>query len=137
MAQPKMTLEQRVNQATLVVLGTLEPPASWSGRKRIGGTVTVHQILFGSLGTNRTIHIDYRRSDWMDPWVFSRTWPLPTTNSRCIFFLTSAGVAGSSAMKDLLRPVGPSGYIHDGLELVDAKTLKQTKELIERRRKSK
>jgi hypothetical protein len=66
--------------------------------------------------------------------VYTHTAPLPTVNTRCIFFVTDAGIAESSATNRLMRAVGEREYIHDGLELADSEKVQEVKALLEKRR---
>ena len=125
---PRMSLSNRVEQATLVVVGKLAGPYTMGHACTVW--FAVDETLFGSVPTNRTLRIDFRLSSLLIPEIASKTGPAPR-GSRWIVFLTDQGLEQTEKTIYRTRAVGPYGYAHDGFELANDGTIKQVRGLIE------
>ena len=127
--EPQMSLEDRVAQAKLIVIGKQGFPGP-TGR-RVNTSVRVEQILFGSIPTNMTLYVAYYGTLRLLPDVASRKpMTFPKGGSRWIFFLTDEGLKQPPGTNYYTRAIGQYKYAHDGLELASDETVKQVKELI-------
>jgi hypothetical protein len=130
--EPRMSLSNRVAEATLIVVGKLGPPGNTG--KRTTTSLQVEEVLFGSIPANRTLLVSYVGTRWLIPDMVSSTDP-PKRGSRWIIFLTDKGVTQVEGTNYFTRAVGPHKYAHDGFELAKDEPLKQVRDLIARRQK--
>ena len=127
-----MSLDERVVQARLIVIGKLGPPGI-AGR-HVTTSVRVEQTLFGSVPTNKTLFVSYQSTRRLNPEIMSRT-HVPKRGSRWIFFLTDEQVNQPLGTNYFARAIGPYRYAHDGLELATEEVVKQVNGLIAKEKK--
>jgi hypothetical protein len=125
--EARMSLEERVAQAKLIVAGRFGPRGIMG--KHMDTSVRVEQVWFGAVPTNKSLFVSYTSTRWLIPEVASRT-HLPKPGSRWIFFLTDEGVKQPAGTNYYTRAVGPYRYAHDGLELATEDMVKHVQELI-------
>src|ERR1041384_600284 len=120
--EPQMSIEERVIQARLIVIGKLE---TWGiiGRQ-VTTSVRVEQTLFGSVPTNKSLFVSYSCTYRLIPEIMSRT-HVPKKGARWIFFLTDEEVKQRPGTNYFTRAIGPYRYAHDGLELATEEVVKQ------------
>jgi len=130
---PQMSIEDRVIQAKLIVIGKFGPPGD-TGRN-VNTSVRVERVLFGSVLTNTILWVAYRSNGRLIPEILSRT-EIPKPGSRWVFFLTDEGLKQPPGTNYFTRAIGRSQYAHDGLELATDEVVKQVQELVAKRRRS-
>ena len=119
----RLSLKEKTEQATLVVVGTMSIPAQTHGKDRVVA-IKVENVLFTSHEVTKTLEFSYRRSSLSDPGVYSHSGTLIKSNTKCIFFLTSDGGTNSSSNL-MTRAVGPFAYAHDAIEVLDTNKLRE------------
>src|SRR5258708_3152283 len=87
--EERMSFEERVAKAELILIGKLGPPGD-RGRHTTA-SVRVEEVLFGVISTNKTLFVSYSGTRWLIPGVASRTHQ-PKPGLRWVFFLTAEGV---------------------------------------------
>ena len=130
--EPQMSLEERVVQARLIVIGKLGPPGD-TGR-HVTTSLRVEQTLFGSVPTNKTLFVSYQSTRRLTPEITSLT-HVPKRGSRWIFFLTDEEVKQPPGTNYFTRAIGPYRYAHDGLELATEEVVKQVQGLVAKKKK--
>jgi hypothetical protein len=131
--EPRMSLEERVAAAKLIVVGKLE---ILPGGKHSTCKVEVSQVLYGTMSTNKTLHVFYNSSQWLVPEIMSRTYPMKRGQSY-ICLVTDEGepqhdpnIYDTRAVGKGTFGKGGSFYAHDGFELATDEVLKKVKALI-------
>jgi hypothetical protein len=132
--EPQMSLEDRVAQSKLIVIGKQGPPGPTG--KLVHTSIVVEQVLFGGIPTNMTLYVFYRSTNRLVPDLASRK-PMnfPKGGSRWIFFLTDEGVKQPPGTNYYSRAIGERQYAHDGLELATEEAVKQVQELVAKKQK--
>ena len=125
--EPRMSMEERVAKAELIVIGRIGPPGNLG--KHTTTSVVVEERVFGLFPTNTTLFVSYSASGWLIPEIASRT-HVPKPNSRWIFFLTTEGLTQDRRTNYLTRAVGPSWYAHDGLEFATEEVVKRVRAMV-------
>ena len=121
-------LEDRIAQATLIVVGKLRIPQVKSVHTSC--RIEVEQVLFGAIPTNKTLVVSYSESARFSP---GRTHKVEKESYIC--FVTSSGIEQKSSGTYATRAVGRSGFAHDGFELATDKALQDVKDLTKARKK--
>jgi hypothetical protein len=124
-------LEDRVAQATLIVVGKLRDPGGFS-RPAQSCRIEVEQVLFGNIPTNKTLVVSYSATARFTPRITH-----DIQHHSYICFVTSEGVEQESSATYVTRAVGRSRYSHDGFELATDKALRDVKDLVEAKKKKK
>ena len=132
-AQEPLPLAARVNEAKLIVVGTLRGHATIS-RHQDSSTVQIEKVLFGSAPTNKTLLVWYTSDRLLTPGIASSTHQISATN-RYICFLTHERATQPSIDMFQARAIGKQHYAHDAFELATAETLKEVGALIAERSK--
>jgi hypothetical protein len=132
--EPQMSLEDRVAQSKLIVIGKQGPPGPTG--KLVNTSVRVEQVLFGSVPTNMTLHVFYRSTYRLIPDIASqKPMNFPKGGSRWVFFLTDKGVNQPPGTNYFTRAIGAYQYAHDGLELATEEVVKQVQEMVAKKQK--
>src|SRR6266481_4074206 len=69
-SEPRMSLSDRVAEATLIVIAKLGPPGN-TGRHTTT-SLRVEEVLCGSFPTNKALFVSYSGTRWLIPDMFSR-----------------------------------------------------------------
>jgi hypothetical protein len=124
-SQP-MSLSNRVAQAELIVVGKVSAPATES-RFSNASEITVEQVLYGSVPTNRTLVVWFAATRLFVPGLTgSRT-------NRYICFLVRGAEHHDTPDTFEMLPVGPRRWAHNGFELATVQALDEVCKLIAER----
>jgi hypothetical protein len=126
-----LDLEERVREATLIVVGKLRPVNDVS-KYLSGGEVKVEQVLLGATATNKPMAVEYANF----PGMFSNTHVFSETN-KYICFLTLVPTRMSTNNTLVGVPVGKGRLACNGFELLTDRAFKEVEGLIEKRNKRK
>jgi hypothetical protein len=128
-----LSLEEKVKEANLIVVGKLQPQNTVS-KHLSGGHVEIEQVLLGTVATNKPLVVQYATDELFIPGIFSRTHAISRTNKYICFLTNGPAIQGSeSALVSV--PVGKRRLASNGFELLTDGTLKVTKSLIVERNK--
>src|SRR5882672_1359237 len=130
-----LDLEERVREATLIVVGKLRPVNDVS-KYLSGGDVEIEQVLLGAAATNKPMAVEYANDERFIPGMFSSTHVISKTN-KYICFLTLLPTRMSTNNTLVAAPVGKGRLACNGFELLTDRALKEVEGLIEKRNKRK
>jgi hypothetical protein len=129
--ESKMSLEERVNQSELIVVGKLGRNIYMSGNN-YRGPIQIEEVLLGTVPTNKVLHAYYKATLWLIPRIAAGNGIKPDKDASWILFL-NGDVNQPSGSNYLASVVGEKHYAQDGLVLAEKKTIKQVKALISKK----
>lgn len=134
-ANESMPLARRVQEAKLIVVGTLQGAVTIS-KHQDSSTVQIEKVLFGSFPTNRVLLVWYAIDRQLTPGIASSTHQISPTN-RYICFLTLDHSKQIKTDTVQARAIGKGHYAHNAFELATDAALKEVATLIAERKKKK
>jgi len=129
-SQP-MSLSNRVAEAEFIAVGRVSGALTES-RFSNYSDISIEQVLYGSVPTNKTLVAWYATTPLLIPGVASTTHSVSPTN-RYICFLVRGSGDRDSPDRFVMTPVGPRRWAHNGFELATTHALDAVRKLVAER----